>query len=443
MKVVIIGNGIAGTNAARFIRKKSNNEIVMISSESEYPYSRTALMYIYMGHMKWEHTKLYEDNFWDKNRITRIYDHVNSVDFNNKNLNLKSGTTINYDKLIIASGSKSNFIGWPGQNLKGVQGLYGLQDLQLMQERTYKDVKHAVVVGGGLIGVEMAEMLHSKGIQVTFLVREKGFWNHILPAEESNMIDRHLLSHGIDLRLVEELKEIKGTDCVSSIITGSGQEIKCDFVGLTIGVSPNINFVSDSELSTNKGILVDEFLQTNLEDVYAIGDCAEMRNPNLGRKAIEAVWYTGRIMGQTVAETICGKKKNYNPGIWFNSAKFFDIEYQVYGYVPVEDANTGSLYWEHSKKNCSIRLVYDLSTKNILGFNLMGIRYRHEVCERWIKEATSLEKVLENLSLANFDPEFFDEYELELVQQYNNLNHRNVKLKKSRNLNFVYNFLNK
>ncbi|MEO6189797.1 MAG: NAD(P)/FAD-dependent oxidoreductase, partial [Saprospiraceae bacterium] len=410
-------------------------------SESEFPFSRTALMYVYMGHLKFDHTKLYEDHFWDKNRIGRLIAHVNRIDTNSKTIFLSDNSNLNYDSLIIATGSKSNKFGWPGQDLNGVQGLYSLQDLESMELKSNEGLHRAVIVGGGLIGVEMAEMFHSRGIQVSFLVREASFWNIILPKEESAMINRHLLEQGIDLRLSEELSEIKGKEKVESIITKSNEEIVCQFVGLTVGVSPNIDFVKDSGIKVNRGIQVDEFLQTNIEDVYAIGDCAELLSPSQGRKAIEAVWYTGRMMGQTVASTLCGNKKKYNPGVWFNSAKFFDIEYQVYGYVPIQDDQSSQLYWEHPEKPLSIRLVYNKLNKSLLGVNLMGIRYRHEVCEAWIRNGTSIESVLENLSLANFDPEFFEEYESNLISIYNSNTGQSIKQKSKRKLNQVSKFL--
>src|SRR5688572_6641931 len=109
--IVIIGNGISGVTAARHIRKGSNHRITIISSETQHFYSRTALMYIYMGHLKYEHTKPYEDFFWKKNKIDLLFDHVEKVETPSKALTLKSGNRITYDVLIIASGSKSNKFG--------------------------------------------------------------------------------------------------------------------------------------------------------------------------------------------------------------------------------------------------------------------------------------------------------------------------------------------
>ncbi|MEM7102477.1 MAG: FAD/NAD(P)-binding oxidoreductase [Bacteroidota bacterium] len=444
MHIVILGNGISGITTARYIRKLSDHKITVISAETEHFFSRTALMYVYMGHMRYKDIKPYEDWFWKKNRIELMKDYVTSIDFDNKTLNLTEYGGLKYDKLVLAVGSKPNKFGWPGQDLEGVQGLYSLQDLEGM-ERYSEGLKHAVIVGGGLIGIEMAEMFHSRHIPVTFLVREKSFWNGVLPAEESAMINRHILENHIDLRLGVNLGEIlpdKNGRVRAATAKETGEEIPCQFVGLTPGVSPNIGFLQDSGLEMQKGILVNKYLETNIKDVYAIGDCAQLREPPAGRRPIEAVWYVGRMMGETVAYTICGKPIEYEPGIWFNSAKFFDIEYQVYGTVPAKMPEyLDTIYWEHPEGRASIRLVYDKADRSIAGFNLMGIRYRHEVCEKWLSEKTHVETVLENLSLANFDPEFYDQYEPELINAYNKDNDTNLKSKQKRSANAVFRFL--
>ncbi len=444
--IVIIGTGISGITAARIIRKLSDNKITVISAETKYFFSRTALMYVYMGHMKFEHTQPYENWFWEKNKITLLQDFVESVDTQTKVLQLQKSAEIHYDKLIIASGSSPNKFGWPGQDLDAVQGLYSYQDLQTMEQYS-KGLKRAVVVGGGLIGLEMAEMFQSRNIPVTFLVRESDYWRSVMPAEESAMISRQMREHHIDLRINTELKEVLAdkNGRARAVVTTKGEEIDCQFVGLTAGVQPNINFLKNStkcDIDTHKGILVNDYLETTAPDVFAIGDCAQLLNPTKGRRPIEAIWYTGRMMGETVAHNICGTRQKYTPSLWFNSAKFLDIEYQVYGTVLAKPPDHhAQLYWEHRDGRRSIRLVFDRDSLKILGFNLMGIRYRHEVCEKWINNGTKVEEVLQNLGLANFDPEFYTEYETAVVQLYNQQFDATLKLKHKRGLTAALRFL--
>src|SRR5690606_20922154 len=123
-------------------------------------------------------------------------------------------------------------------------------------------------------------------------------------------------SKGIELMLNTSLKEINGdsNQQVVSITTTSGDVIACDFVGICTGVAPNIDFLKTSDLDLDSGVLVDNYLQTNLPHVYAIGDCAQQRVSLPNRKSIEAVWYTGRIMGETVAKTIAQHQTPYQPG---------------------------------------------------------------------------------------------------------------------------------
>ncbi|APZ45286.1 FAD-dependent oxidoreductase [Polaribacter reichenbachii] len=436
--IVIIGNGISGVTAARHIRKNSDKKITIISAETKYFFSRTALMYIYMGHMKFEHTQPYENWFWDKNNINLKEGFVSKINTDDKTLEFKDASTLSYDKLIIATGSKPNKFGWPGQDLDGVLGMYHKQDLENLEKFAPNNevCKRAVIVGGGLIGIELAEMLRSRKIPVTFLVREASFWNGVLPAQESEMINKHIQEHHIDLRLSTNLKEIKSDEngkVKSIIIEETGEEIPCNVVGLTAGVTPNIDFIKDSGIETKKGVLVNRFLETNIADVYAIGDCAEQYEAIGQRRNIEAVWYTGRMMGETLAQTICNKKTAYKPGHWFNSAKFLDIEYQTYGWVFSErnkKENEAYFQWQHPKENICITISFDKNTHQFLGINTFGIRMRHEIFDRWLNENQTIEHVLEFLKDANFDPEFYTLYEADIVAKFNKEHQTNIKIKK-------------
>ena len=426
--VVIIGNGISGVTLARHIRKLSDKKITIISAEAEYFFSRTALMYVYMGHMKFEHTQPYEDWFWDKNRIDLKQGFVEFIDTNSKVLHFSHGETLNYDKLVIATGSKPNKFGWPGQDLEGVMGMYHKQDLENLEKYApnNKECKRAVIVGGGLIGIELAEMLNSRRIPVAFLVRESSFWNGVLPEGESGIINRHIRNHHIDLRLSTNLKEIKSDEngkVISVIIEETGEEIECDVVGLTAGVSPNIDFIKDSEIETGRGVKVNRYLETNIPNVYAIGDCAEQHEAIGNRRPIEAVWYTGRMMGEVLAQTICGNRIKYNPGHWFNSAKFLDIEYQTYGWVHGKKGrpeNEAHFHWKHEDDTKCITVAYDKNTNKFLGINTFGIRMRHETFDTWLTEKRDVDYVINHLAEANFDPEFYSRFEKQIIQSYNN-----------------------
>ncbi|HET8810220.1 MAG TPA: FAD-dependent oxidoreductase [Flavobacteriaceae bacterium] len=427
--IVIIGNGISGITAARYIRKLSKHKITVISAETDYFFSRTALMYVYMGHMRWRDIEPYENWFWKKNRIDLKKGFVNKVDTDKKTLHFDSDEKIKYDKLILATGARTNYFDWKGQDLKGVQGLVSKQDLELLEENTRNHpVRKAVIVGGGLIGVELAEMLRTRNIEVTMLVREFAFWGNVLPKQEADMLARHIRSHGVEILLETELEEILGgkNGRAKVVKTKAGKEIECQLVGISTGVNPNIAFLKNSKIETDKGVLVNRKLETNIPCVFAIGDCAQQRTPIENRNAVESVWYTGRTMGETLAQTICGNPTEYKPGNWFNSAKFFDIEYQTYGHVWSE-AKTGedNFYWEPAcrqgraeDQKKAVHLNFETETRKFLGINTFGIRMRHEVLDRWLTEGKTVDFVVENLAEANFDPEFYRRFEKEIKNSF-------------------------
>ncbi|WP_162054913.1 NAD(P)/FAD-dependent oxidoreductase [Pontibacter pamirensis] len=437
-KIVFIGNGIAGVTCARHIRKRdSAAQITLISGETEHFFSRTALMYLYMGHMKYKNIKPYEDFFWGKNRLQLVYDWVTEIDFEGKTLKLQQHDLITYDILILATGSVANKFGWPGQALQGVQGLYSYQDLEAMEANT-NSCQRAVVVGGGLIGIEMAEMLRSRDIPVTFLVREENFWGNVLPKEEAQLVNRHVLEHHIELKLVHELKEIQddGTGKVGGVVTSTGEQIDCQFVGLAVGVSPNIALFKDTPLETNRGVLVDEYFATSIPDVYAIGDCAEFRKPVLHRRSVEQTWYTGRMHGETLAYSLTRKPVPYHPGAWFNSAKFLDIEYQTYGVVPARWGDElQSLYWEHPEGKICFRAMFEAETKVLTGVNAFGLRLRHDFFDKALRNGSTIEEVLARLDKADFNGEFFDKgYLQDIVRTYNEQFDASLRVHKKKGL---------
>ena len=423
MHLVIIGNGITGVTCALAVRRlRPEAQITLVSSESAHHYSRTALMYVYTGHLRAQDIKPYGDWFWDENRLGLVHATATALNTAENLIILDNGTTLAYDQLLLATGSESRRYGWPGQHLAGVQGLYNLPDLEAMTRDTH-GIQRAVVVGGGLIGVELAEMLHTRGIEPVVLVREARYWNAVLPPAEANLVDRQFQENHVPVRYSTELREILGDaqGRVRAVVTTAGDEITCQWVGLATGVTPNLALAKTSTIDTAQGILVDEHLRTSVPNVYAAGDCAQHRQPAAGEVPIEQLWYTGRMQGETVAHTICGQPTAYRRGIWFNSAKFFNLEYQTYGQAPAEPAaDLDSFYWEHSSARAALRIYFRKAAPHaVVGFNALGLRLRQAVCEQWIRQPAPVADVLASLGAANFDPEFFPQHEKAIVADFN------------------------
>jgi len=417
--VAIVGNGVAGVSAALRIRaRRPEWRISLISGESRHHWSRPALMYVFMGHMRYQETKPFPDSFWAENRIDLVRGWVTRIDTERRRLEMHRGEPIAWDRLLIATGSKSNRFGWPGQELKGVQGMYGLFDLHELYENA-REARRAVIVGGGLIGIEMAEMLHSRNIHVTFLVRESSYWNNILDHEESGMVNRLIREQGIGLELETELGSIEddGTGRCGAVVTKDGRRLECQIVGLTAGVSPNVAVTAGSGIETGRGVLVDDRLRTRAEGVWAAGDCAEIVDEGGGRNLIQQVWYTGKLQGEAAGDDIAGEPRRYDPGIWYNSAKFLDLEYHTYGAVNRKVEGERNLYWEHPGHRHSARIV-TAADGAVIGLQSMGLRWRHPVAERWLREKRDVSWAIDHVGELSFEPELHEAYEADIRRSF-------------------------
>lgn len=398
--IIIIGNGVAGITAARHLRKRTDHRITVIGAESEHHYSRPALMYAFMGHMERQHLKPYEDWFWSSNRIELVHDVVQHVDRTSRTVHCASGTALPYDVLILATGSRGRVADWKGTSLQGVQTFTSLQDLAALEQNVV-GARTAVIVGGGLIGVEVAEMLRSRDMRVHMLVREASYWSNVLPSTESDIVLRHIRSHDVEVHCLTQLAEITGRDGrVSGVLTSNGARIDCDVVVLAIGVEPVTDLASSMGLDVGRGIRVNDHFETSAPDIYAIGDCAQFDD---GR--VDLLWYTARAHGAHVAAVVAGERTPFVRSVFFNSAKFFDLEYQTYGDVPSSVDEAACWTWAAADGLRFVRIA-TMADGSVAGVNVLGVRMRQVVWDAWIREKRPLRSALQHLDEALFEPEF-------------------------------------
>lgn len=408
MHVAIIGNGIAGCTLATTLRASSDFQITLISEESLVPYARTALMYLFSGDVRWEDTLIHPEEFWQTVGIQRIMEKVSQVNTTERYFTLASGQKIDYDILVLATGSKPHRPSWWSENLDGISSLYHLEDLSRITNQVKENPTCACIAGGGLIGVELAEMLHQRRIPTTMIVREPSFMSHWLPPEESAMISSHLAEKGVAVLYREEVEQLIGQHGrIEQVRLKSNRVLPCQFLGVTTGVLPNTELVEQTAVRTGRGILVDERLETSVPGVYAIGDCAELRYPATHRQGTEAVWYVAREMGRQLAEILLHQRSRYEPKCWFNSTSFFSLQLHVYGAIqPGPGTDATDLFWQHPGHRISVRIQADYQNNCATGILSVGLRLRHAVCEQWITQKVPLETILRDWNQAVFEPEF-------------------------------------
>ncbi|MCA9564200.1 MAG: NAD(P)/FAD-dependent oxidoreductase, partial [Myxococcales bacterium] len=239
LRVVIIGNGVAGVSVAMSVRQRDPDaQLVIVSGETDYFFSRTALMYAYMDKMTRQDLEPYERAVWKRMGIELVRAWVTDLDAEGRTVRLDSGKTLQYDRLVFAVGAAPNMFPWSGSETvkEGLVHFVSMQDLEAC-ERLTPTTKKAVVVGGGLIGIELVECLNHHGVDVTFLIREPWYWPMALGPEESEFVADHMRAHGVDVRLGEEMVEMSADSGgrVQSVQTDKGETLSCQMLGIAAG----------------------------------------------------------------------------------------------------------------------------------------------------------------------------------------------------------------
>ena len=435
MKVAILGNGVAGTTCAMTLRQEDRTaDVVLISKESPYFYSRTALMYAFMDRMTLADLEPFERKVYDHQRIERIHDAVVDVDFVKKTLSFAKGDTLSFDRLVLATGAMPHFVPWQGlEDLakahdgtssvqSGIVHLVSLQDLEVC-ESLVSTTKRAVVVGGGLIGIELVECLVHHGVRVTFLVREDTFWPAALNEQESAVVVAHMRAHGVDVRLGEAIGQVKRETSgrVCSVVTSKGDHLACDMLGVCIGVKPSVGFLKGLSHGPQigSGVLTDRFLRTTVEHVFACGDCAEidLEAPSLfdvmgaalgtRKRVIELNWYAAKRQGAVAAHNVLGRMQAYRPPMFFNSSKFFDIEFTNVGFPQLDAKSHPATVFNAPSGRSILRIVHEEPLpQRVLSFNVLGARVDHALLASWVEQRRGLAEVLARFHEAQLDVEF-------------------------------------
>ena len=313
-KYLILGGGVAGVTAAETIREKDKEGTVAVVNDEPYLlYSRVMLSKpnFFLGKIPFEQIYLKGQDWYQKNNINFLGGKV-AVDLNasEKMLSLSDGAKIQYEKLLIATGVGVRKSDVPGADKKGIHYLRTLEDGKQIMEHI-KSAKKAVTVGGGFISFEMADLLKMAGLDTTLLLRESYFWEPTLDEKSGKMIEDALTKGGVKILKKTEIAEIVGGENVEGIVLKDGTKIECDLLMFGIGVVNQIEWLKKDGVSTNRGIVADEYLATNLPDVWTAGDIAEYKDLLLEENIQMGNWVNAREQGRIAGLNMLGDRKPF------------------------------------------------------------------------------------------------------------------------------------
>jgi NAD(P)H-dependent nitrite reductase large subunit/NAD(P)H-dependent nitrite reductase small subunit len=302
-RLVVAGNGMAGMRAVEELLKLGVTErfdITVFGAEPRGNYNRILLSPVLSGEQQADDIMLHRPA-WYTRRGIKLHsgDPIVEIDRKRRIVRSKSGQIAGYDRLLIATGSDPIVLPLPGKDLSGVVTFRDLDDVNKMLERSGSG-KRAVVIGGGLLGLEAAHGLQLRGMKVTVVHLMDTLMERQLDAPAGALLKSALEKRGIDFRMKAKTQEIQGTDHVTHVKFESGEVIEADLVVMAVGVRPNIDLAKRAHLACDRGILVDDTLQTYDPAIYAVGECVQHRRQTFG--LVAPLWEQARICAQHIAE---------------------------------------------------------------------------------------------------------------------------------------------
>ncbi|WP_377702201.1 NAD(P)/FAD-dependent oxidoreductase [Pseudoduganella sp. UC29_71] len=299
--LVVIGNGMAGMRTVEELHKLAPDlyDITVFGAEPYGNYNRILLSPVLAGEKTVDDIMLHTREWYEKHHITlHAGDPVVHIDRRKRIVRARSGKEVRYDRLLLATGSKPFIIPVPGHQLPGVIAFRDIQDVETMLEAS-RNHKHAVVIGGGLLGLEAANGLLRQGMQVTVVHVTDALMNQQLDKPAAQLLQKALENKGLQFMLSAQTAEIVGPDRVTAVRFKDGSEIPADLVVMTAGVRPNIALAKEAGLHCDRAIVVDDTLQTYDPRVYAVGECVQHRSATFG--LVAPIWEQARVCGAHLA----------------------------------------------------------------------------------------------------------------------------------------------
>ncbi|MBT9169555.1 MAG: NADH-dependent phenylglyoxylate dehydrogenase subunit epsilon [Syntrophomonadaceae bacterium] len=327
MRYVIIGNSAAGTSAAETIRHLDPiGSITIISDEKHPAYSRPLTPDFISGELKEEELFYRPGDFHKKNEIELLTGRkVISLNPSLKELTMDNGERVPYDRLLMATGARAI-----RPSIKGIEyafTLRTLEDARLIISRISKEIESAVVLGGGLVGLKLAEALHKKGLNVRLVAKSPHLLSRQLDIDGARILQKAILQKGLELTFNQDAVRVEGGNGLTGrVILEDGWEYKAQLVVAGKGVSPRKELIEAAGGSVRAGVVVNEFLETSLPGVYAAGDVAEVTNIVTGQPVVSTLWPSAVVQGRIAGYNMAGEKRSYAGAIIpMNSVDLFGI----------------------------------------------------------------------------------------------------------------------
>jgi len=397
---VIIGNSTAAIGAVEGIRKYDKNTIITIISDEPYhTYSRPLISYYLGGKVTEDNMRYRNKDFYEKNKVETILGvKAESVDFKNKKVLLNSGKSVSYSKLLIATGGKPFVPPMEGLGKENIFGFIKLDDVKAIEKAAVPGSR-AVVVGASFSGLKAVEALVHRGVDVTVIDIMSRIMPRVLDDTAASIARNVLEKRGVKVLLDNTVDKILGDSKATGVLLKDGTEIACDFIILAIGVRCNIDLVKDTAIKTNRGIVINDKMETNVPDVYAAGDVAEGYNCIEGRMMEIAIIPNAYYQGETAGANMAGVEKHFKEGFIMNSMPLFDTPIISAGISEEKEGVEVNSKFDEEK---NIYKKFYISGSRLVGYLLVSDVDRAGIYTDLIRNGTDISSFKEKIAADDF-----------------------------------------
>ncbi|KIE42729.1 MULTISPECIES: NAD(P)/FAD-dependent oxidoreductase [Geobacter] len=328
MNYVIIGNSVAAVGAIRGIRSiDQQGTITVISRERHNAYGRPLISYLLGGLVTEKRMAYLPEDFYEKNRVNLLLNsEVTGIDTAARQVRIAGGDTIGYDRLLVATGGDPFIPPIEGMADKDRIFTFTTWDDAAKLKGIASDIGRVVVIGGGLIGLKAAEGLHLLGKQITIVELADRILSAAFDRPAGRVVAKKMKANGIDVITEDTVVRIEGDGAeIAGVTLRSGDFIPCDTIIVAIGVRPACGFLKGSGVEVNRGIVVDDRMETSVEGIYAAGDVAEAKDFFSGVKNPMPIWPDAYIQGDIAGVSMAGGARAYEGGLAMNSIELFKV----------------------------------------------------------------------------------------------------------------------
>ena len=399
-RYLIVGGGIAGTSAVEAIRAiDAEGSIAIISDEPYRLYSRIMLSKpnFFLEKIPFDTIWLKKESWYQENNISFIFGKsATALDSKNKTIILNDGEKIHYEKLLLAIGGCARKLTVPGAEKKGVFVLRTLNEARALIAGT-KTARRAVTIGGGFVSFEMCEMLRMAGIEVTLCIRKERYWKDLLDETSALLIEEALHNGGVAIEKGVEVAEFTGSDSIDGVLLNDGRKIPCEMAIVGIGLLCPLSWIQAAGISVNRGIIGNEYLETNISDIWTAGDAAEFNDSILGSTIQLGNWVNAQMQGRIAGRNMAGKKEPFRL-VSFYTTQGFGITIAFVGDARPLPDRTIITRGSH-KENSFVRML--IHKERVVGATLINRSKEISVISKIIEKRISItgkEKELSDLS---------------------------------------------